>query len=70
MENQVINFGKYHGFTYSQLISSDVNYCKWLLSLKHTNELNQDLITYLKLKEPEINEIIHQRRLKYANRTM
>ena len=48
MSDTKINFGKYNGLTFDQLLNKDVNYCVWLTTLRYTNEMNKDIIEWLK----------------------
>lgn len=47
MDNK-ITFGKYMGLTFGDLLKQDINYCTWLVSLKHQNQYNKELIHFLK----------------------
>lgn len=48
MDKYIVNFGKYKGLTFEELVNVDEKYCKWILKLDEFN--NEKLKTYIKEK--------------------
>lgn len=66
MEHSIINFGRYKGYTFQQLLEYDLNYCKFIhkcivnpqtKDFKDWLSLNNNLENQLKKKQQEKNDL-------------
>lgn len=63
MSEQTVNFGKYTGLKFKDLIEKDPNYALWITSFKIINDRNKELYEYLLPKKQDILNVIKERKL-------